>query len=64
MDSANRLGGFLRARRELARPESHGMPAAGLRRTPGMRREEVAMLAGVSTEVRSDGSPESEPIPS
>jgi len=50
MDSANRLGEFLRARRELARPESHGMPAAGLRRTPGMRREEVAMLAGVSTD--------------
>ncbi|MFD1536827.1 helix-turn-helix transcriptional regulator [Nonomuraea guangzhouensis] len=50
MDSDNRLGDFLRARRELARPETHGMPAAGRRRTPGMRREEVAMLAGVSTD--------------
>ena len=34
MDSDNRLGEFLRARRELARPEAHGMPAAGRRRTP------------------------------
>ncbi|HUR06929.1 MAG TPA: helix-turn-helix transcriptional regulator [Nonomuraea sp.] len=50
MDSDNRLGEFLRARREPARPETHGMPAAGRRRTPGMRREEVAMLAGVSTD--------------
>jgi hypothetical protein len=28
MDSDNRLGEFLRARREPARPEAHGMPAA------------------------------------
>ena len=44
-----RLGEFLRARRALARPEDHGMPS-GTRRTPGLRREEVAMLAGVSTD--------------
>src|SRR5689334_9273429 len=43
------LGEFLRARRALVRPEDHGMPA-GPRRTPGLRREEVAMLAGVSTD--------------
>ncbi|MFC0040428.1 helix-turn-helix domain-containing protein [Actinomadura rayongensis] len=44
-----RLGEFLRARRALVRSEQHGMPA-GTRRTPGLRREEVAMLAGVSTD--------------
>ncbi|MFB9237724.1 helix-turn-helix transcriptional regulator [Plantactinospora siamensis] len=45
--STARLGEFLRARRALVRPESHGIPT-GTRRTPGLRREEVAMLAGVS----------------
>ncbi|MEV5942484.1 helix-turn-helix transcriptional regulator [Streptomyces sp. NPDC051994] len=44
-----RLSEFLRARRALVRPEEHGMPA-GARRTPGLRREEVAVLAGVSTD--------------
>ncbi|MFE9552474.1 helix-turn-helix domain-containing protein [Streptomyces sp. NPDC006703] len=44
-----RLSEFLRARRALVRPEDHGMPA-GARRTPGLRREEVAVLAGVSTD--------------
>src|SRR5881227_3831087 len=43
------LGEFLRARRALVRPEEHGMPV-GTRRTPGLRRGEVAMLAGVSTD--------------
>ncbi|MFJ8314190.1 MULTISPECIES: helix-turn-helix transcriptional regulator [unclassified Streptomyces] len=43
------LGEFLRARRALVRPADHGIPA-GIRRTPGLRREEVAMLAGVSTD--------------
>lgn len=45
------LGGFLRARREALRPADVGLPAnAGgrARRTPGLRREEVADLAGVS----------------
>lgn len=44
------LGEFLRARREQLRPEDVGLPAAGRRRTPGLRREEVAVLAGVSVE--------------
>lgn len=49
MDSDNNLGEFLRARRELTRPEQVGLPSgAGRRRVPGLRREEVAMLAGVS----------------
>jgi transcriptional regulator with XRE-family HTH domain len=48
--SDNRLGEFLRARRELTRPEEHGLPNLGHRRVPGLRREEVAILAGVSAE--------------
>lgn len=50
MDSDNLLGQFLRARRALVRPEDSGLPAGGRRRVAGLRREEVAMLAGVSTD--------------
>ncbi len=46
----NALGEFLRARRELVRPEDVGMRSAGIRRVAGLRREEVAMLAGISTD--------------
>lgn len=42
------LGDFLRTRRERLRPEDVGLPVNGRRRTPGLRREEVAVLAGVS----------------
>ncbi len=50
-DSDNRLGEYLRARRELARPGDVGLPEGfGRRRVPGLRREEVAMLAGVSAD--------------
>jgi transcriptional regulator with XRE-family HTH domain len=42
------LGAFLRARREALRPGDVGLPDNGRRRTPGLRREEVAALAGVS----------------
>lgn len=43
------LGEFLRARRARLRPGDVGLPAGtGLRRTPGLRREELAALAGVS----------------
>ncbi|MVU78504.1 helix-turn-helix domain-containing protein [Nocardia sp. ET3-3] len=38
---------FLRDRRARLTPEQAGLPAAGRRRTPGLRREELAMLAGV-----------------
>ncbi|MGW6727453.1 helix-turn-helix transcriptional regulator [Nocardia sp. NPDC055029] len=41
------LRDFLRSRRERVRPGDVGLPAAGRRRTPGLRREEVAMLARV-----------------
>lgn len=44
------LGGFLRARRARLRPGDVGIPASGRRRVPGLRREEVAALAGVSTD--------------
>lgn len=46
----NRLGAYLRARRELVRPGDVGLPASGVRRVPGLRREEVALLAGVSAD--------------
>lgn len=49
-DRDNALGGFLRARRELTTPEQAGLDRAGSRRTPGLRREEVALLAGISVE--------------
>ncbi|RKS10804.1 helix-turn-helix protein [Nocardiopsis sp. Huas11] len=41
------LGGFLRTRRERLTPDRVGLPSTGRRRTPGLRREEVAVLAGV-----------------
>src|SRR3954453_17313190 len=41
------LADFLRSRRERVMPEGVGLPAGGRRRTPGLRREEVALLAGV-----------------
>lgn len=47
-DPGNRLGGYLRARRELVSPAQAGIPPGGNRRVPGLRREEVALLAGIS----------------
>ncbi|WP_062428968.1 helix-turn-helix domain-containing protein [Herbidospora daliensis] len=46
----NLLGEYLRARRELVTPDQVGIPSLGTRRVPGLRREEVAMLAGISAE--------------
>lgn len=43
------LGAFLRDRREKVSPQQAGLPATGRRRTPGLRREEVALLAGIGT---------------
>jgi transcriptional regulator with XRE-family HTH domain len=49
MDHRAELAEFLRARRDAVTPEQVGLPrGGGHRRTPGLRREEVAMLAGVS----------------
>jgi transcriptional regulator with XRE-family HTH domain len=49
-DEPNLLGDFLRARRELVTPEQVGIPVLGTRRVAGLRREEVAMLSGISAE--------------
>ncbi|GID30540.1 helix-turn-helix domain-containing protein [Paractinoplanes brasiliensis] len=46
----NLIGEYLRARRELIRPEDVGLLDNGHRRVPGLRRDELAMLAGISTE--------------
>ncbi|HEX3789286.1 MAG TPA: helix-turn-helix transcriptional regulator [Pseudonocardiaceae bacterium] len=46
----NPLGDYLRARRELVTPEQAGIPVLGVRRVPGLRREEVAMLVGISAD--------------
>jgi len=42
------LGDFLRAQRERLTPAEAGLGAGGRRRTPGLRREEVAQISGVS----------------
>jgi transcriptional regulator with XRE-family HTH domain len=47
---ANRLGEYLRARRALVSPEQVGLPAGSNRRVSGLRREEVALLAGISAD--------------
>jgi transcriptional regulator with XRE-family HTH domain len=44
------LAAFLRSRRERLRPADAGLAAGTRRRTPGLRREEVAVLAHISTE--------------
>ena len=48
VEASNSLGAFLRARRERVDPSDHGIRDAGRRRVPGLRREELAFLAGVS----------------
>jgi transcriptional regulator with XRE-family HTH domain len=50
MQPGNALGEYLRARRELVSPESAGIPHIGRRRVPGLRRDELSLLAGVSTD--------------
>jgi transcriptional regulator with XRE-family HTH domain len=50
MSQDNRLGDYLRARRELVSPQDAGLPVHGVRRVAGLRREEVAMLAGISSD--------------
>jgi len=48
--SPNELGDFLRSRRTRLSPKSVGLPAGRRRRTPGLRREEVAELAGIGVD--------------
>lgn len=44
------LGAYLRGRREATAPSDVGLPAGTRRRTPGLRRSELATLAGISVE--------------
>jgi len=51
MDAGNDLREFLSSRRARIKPEQAGLPTfGGTRRVPGLRREEVALLAGVSVD--------------
>ena len=66
MTERHELGDFLRARREALCPGDVGLPDSGRRRTPGLRREEVATLAGVSVDylVRLEQGRDANPSPS
>jgi hypothetical protein len=48
MMTGNDLGEFLRAHRSRLRPDDVGLPSHGRRRVAGLRREEVAVLAGLA----------------
>ncbi|MGA5900315.1 helix-turn-helix transcriptional regulator [Streptomyces venetus] len=50
IDHRTEIRDFLAGRRAKIPPEQAGLPTSGRRRVPGLRREEVAVLAGVSTE--------------
>src|SRR5579859_6709525 len=50
LDRQHELAAFLRSRRARVAPEQVGFARGTRRRTPGLRREEVALLAGVSPE--------------
>ncbi|MFI6337298.1 helix-turn-helix transcriptional regulator [Streptomyces sp. NPDC050535] len=65
MSDGTPLGEFLRARREALEPRDVGLPDHGRRRVPGLRREEVALLAGVSSDyyVRLEQGRENSPSP-
>ncbi len=49
-DSLNAVGRYVRARRDVVQPEDVGLTRQPGRRVPGLRREEVAELAGISAE--------------
>lgn len=50
MDNRAEVRQFLMSRRAKVTPQEVGLPAGGARRVPGLRRSEVAMLAGISVE--------------
>lgn len=50
MDHRDEVTNFLRTRRDRITPEQVGIIGGGRRRVPGLRREEVAMLTGISVE--------------
>jgi hypothetical protein len=49
--AATSVAESLRTRREQLKPADVGLPDSGRRRTPGLRREEVATLAGISIDL-------------
>jgi transcriptional regulator with XRE-family HTH domain len=53
MDNRREVKDFLVSRRATITPEQTGLPAGGTRRVPGLRRSEVATLAGLSVEYYS-----------
>jgi transcriptional regulator with XRE-family HTH domain len=59
------LGEYLRARRAATRPEDAGFPSGGRRRVAGLRREEVAVAAGMSADyyMRLEQGRETNPSP-
>ncbi|WP_327357519.1 helix-turn-helix domain-containing protein [Streptomyces sp. NBC_01304] len=64
--SGTELGRYLRARRGLVSPQEAGLPAGGgIRRTPGLRREELATMSGVSVDyyTRLERGRETNPSP-
>ncbi|MGA1813812.1 helix-turn-helix transcriptional regulator [Frondihabitans sp. 4ASC-45] len=63
--AVNELGDFLRARRGRIEPSEVGLPGGGTRRVAGLRREEVAVLAGVSSDyfARLEQGRETNPSP-
>ena len=63
MDRAQ-LADFLRTRREAVQPEDVGLPRGQRRRTGGLRREEVAALAGMSADYYSRIEQQRGPMPS
>ena len=58
------LADFLRARREVLQPEDVGLPRGPRRRAGGLRREEVAALAGMSADYYSRIEQQRGPMPS
>ncbi|WP_348789300.1 helix-turn-helix transcriptional regulator [Leifsonia sp. NPDC080035] len=60
----NQLADFLRSRRDALRPEDVGLISGSRRRTPGLRREEVAALSGISVDYYNRIEQRRGPIPS
>ncbi|HWG61120.1 MAG TPA: hypothetical protein VG253_05345 [Streptosporangiaceae bacterium] len=55
-DSINEFGAMLRSWRDRASPEEFGLPIAARRRARGLRRQELARLAGVSPTTSSSSN--------
>lgn len=62
----NELGAFIRSRREALSPEEVGFASGGRRRTPGLRRSELATIAGISVDylIRLEQGRDTHPSPS